>query len=226
MVPDGMTVLEAGAPAGNLYGPPGDNIDTLPDLERRWGLPDNSEFVCLPPHLQYPPTNPGPHGPPVTTRGFGATTIGSEHELGYTAHWQWTAEALTTLPSGDRTFDSRGAGEAVRGIVSYGNGPSGVSRTAGYISETEPRAAGGQRYRRCNPDLVVTWQSSAWLQFYAQVDAQSQVADQRGWGPDADGGVQHLINCDFEVDLEAGARTQGDLGGFSNDTGVGLELLL
>ena len=225
VVPDGMTVLEAGATAGSLYGAPGGKIDTLPNLELRWGLPDNSEFVWLPPDFQYQPTNAGPHGPAATTRGFGATTIGIKHEFGHTAHWQWTAEALTTLPSGSNIFGSRGFGEAVNGIVSYGNGPLGVSLMAGYTSETEPTAAGGQRYQSFNPDLVATWQSSARLQLYAEVYAQSHVGYHHGWGTDADGGVQYLVDPDFEVDLEEGVRIQGALGGFSNYTGVGLGLL-
>ena len=97
---------------------------------------------------------------------------------------------------------------------------------AGYASQTEPTAAGGQRYQSFNPDLVATWQSSARLQLYAEVYAQSHVGYHHGWGTDADGGVQYLVDPDFEVDLEEGVRIQGALGGFSNYTGVGLGLLL
>ena len=225
VVPQGMTVLEAGATAGNLYGAPGGQIDTLPNMELRWGLSGNSELVWLPPNFQYQSVNAGPGGPPQTLRGFGPTTVGIKHELGYNEHWQWTAEALATLPSGDTTFGSHGLGGALNAIVSYGSGPLGVSLMVGLTSQTEPTAVGGQRFQSFNPDLVVTWQSSARLQFYGEIYGQSNSGYHQGWGTDADGGLQYLVTPDFEVDLEEGVRLQGNLGGFSNYTGVGLGLL-
>jgi hypothetical protein len=224
VVPQGMTVLEAGATAGNLYGAPGGRVDTLPNLELRFGLPGNSEFVWLPPNFQYQSVNGAAGIPAATVRGFGPTTVGVKHELGDTRNWQWTAEALATLPSGDSTFGSHGLGAAVNAIVSYGNGPLGVSLMAGVTSQTEPTAAGGQRFQSFNPDLVVTWQSTSRLQFYGEIYAQSNSGYREGWGTDADGGVQYLITRDFEVDLEEGARIQGNLGGLSNYTGIGLGL--
>ena len=226
VVPEGMTVIEAGATAGSVYGSPGGQIDTLPNLELRWGLPGNSEFVWLPPNYQYQSLNAGAQGPAQTIQGFGPTTIGIKHSLGYTEHWQWTAEALATLPSGDTTFGSHGVGGAVNGIVSYGNGPLGVSLMVGMTSETEPTAVGGQRFQSFNPDLVVTWAATSRLQFYGEVYGQSHAGYGLGWGSDFDGGLQYLVNPDFEVDLEEGVRLQGQLGGFSNYTGVGLGLLL
>src|SRR6185437_7163392 len=49
VVPQGMSDLEAGATAGNLYPAPGGRFYTMPNLTLRWGLPDDSEFVWLPP---------------------------------------------------------------------------------------------------------------------------------------------------------------------------------
>ncbi len=226
VVPEGMTVIEAGATAGNIYGTPGGQIDTLPNLELRWGLPGNSEFVWLPPDYQYQSLNAGPQGAAQTIQGFGPTTIGIKHSLGYTEHWQWTAEALATLPSGDNTFGSHGVGGALNGIVSYGNGPIGVSLMLGVTSQTEPTAVGGQRFQSVNPDLVVTWAATSRLQFYGEVYGQTSSGYGLGWGSDFDGGLQYLVDPDFEVDLEEGVRLQGQLGGFSSYTGVGLGLLL
>lgn len=225
VVSQGMTVIEAGATAGNLYGVPGGKVDTLPNLELRWGLPADSELVWLPPNFQYESLDAAPGVPAATVRGFGPTTVGIKHALGYTEDWQWTAEALATLPSGDSTFGSHGLGAAVNAIVSYGNGPLGVSLMVGVTSQTEPTAAGGQRFQSFNPDLVVTWASTSRLQFYAEMYAQSHSSYVQGWGTDADGGLQYLVTPDFEVDLEEGVRIQGDLGGFSNYTGVGLGLM-
>ena len=225
VVPKGLTVLEAGATAGNLYGSPGGEIDTLPNLELRWGLGGNSELVWLPPSFQYQSVNAGPGGPAATMSGFGPTTVGIKHTFGYTEHWQWTAETLATLPSGDSTFGSHGLGGAVNAIVSYGNGPLGVSLMVGLTSQTEPTASGGRRFQSFNPDLVVTWLTSSRLQFYGEVYGQSHSGYRQGWGTDADGGLQYLITADFEVDLEEGVRVQGNLGGFSSYTGVGLGLM-
>lgn len=226
VVPRGMTVIEAGATVGNLYGRPGGNVDTLPNLELRWGLPGDSEFVLLPPNFQYRSVDAAPRLPAATVGGFGPTTVGIKHLVGYSDSWQWTDEALVTLPSGDSTFGSHGVGVALNAIVAYGDGPFGISLMVGVTSQTASSAAGGQRFQSFNPDLVVTWQSTARLQFYAELDGQSHSGYRRGWGSDADGGVQYLLTPDFEVDLEEGVRIQGSLGGFANYTGVGLGLML
>ena len=226
VVPQGTTVLEAGATLGRLTGAPGGTLDTAPNLELRFGLPDNSEFVWLPPDFQYQRSDASGDAPAQTLRGFGPTTLGIKHEIGYSAHWQWTAEALATLPSGGRLFGSDGVGGAVNGIVSYSSsGPFGASLMLGVSSETDPTAAGGGRYQSLNPDLVATWQSSDRLQFYAEVYGQSHAGYGQGWGSDADGGLQYLLAPDIEVDLEAGVRLQGNLGGFSHYVGAGIGLM-
>ncbi len=226
VVPDGMGVLEAGLTFGQISGLPGGSIDTGPNAEFRWGLPGNSELVLLPPNEQYQRYS-AIHGMPAfTMQGLGPTTVGIKHEFGYSAHWQWTAEALATVPSGSREFGSRGVGMAANGIISYSsNGPFGASLMLGVTSETEPSAAGGRRYLSINPDFVVTWQSTNQLQFYAEAYGQSHTGYGQGWGSDADGGVQYLINPDVEVDLEEGVRMQGNLGGFSHYTGFGMGIL-
>lgn len=225
VAPQGMTVIEAGATAGSLYGTAGGRVDTLPDAELRFGLPDRSELVWLPPNFQYQTLDAGAGMPGGRMRGFGPTTLGVKHELGYDAHWQWTAEALATLPSGDSTFGSHGVGGALNAIISYGDGPWGVSLMAGVTSQTEPTAAGGGRFQSFNPDLVVTWASGPRVQLYAEVYAQSHSGARQGWGTDADGGVQYLLTPAFEVDVEEGVRLQGSLGGFANYTGIGLGLM-
>ena len=220
-----MFDIEAGATTGNLYPAPGGRVYTLPGLALRWGLPDNSEFVWLPPNFQHQSVD-GPLGSPAATmRGFGPTTIGIKHVIGYSEHWLWTAEALATLPSGDSTFGSHGPGGALNAIVSYGNGPLGVSLMVGATSEAEPTAAGGQRFQSFNPDLVVTWGASPQVQLFGELYAQSHSGYQQGWGSNADGGLQYLVTPGLEVDVEAGVRIQGTLGGFCHYTGMGFGLM-
>lgn len=225
VVPQGMSAIEAGATAGNLYGTPGGSFYTLPNLALRWGLPGNSELVWLPLNFQHQSLDGGAAVPATTLRGFGATTIGFKHALGYTEHWQWTAEALATLPSGDSTFGSHGLGGAVNAIIGYGNGPFGVSLMVGVTSQTEPTAAGGQRFQSFNPDLVMTWAAAARWQLYGEIYSQSHSGYLQGWGTNADAGLQYLVTPGLVVDVEEGVRIQGSLGGFSSYTGVGLGVM-
>jgi hypothetical protein len=225
VVPQGKSDIEAGASAGNLYPAPGGNVYTLPNLTLRWGLPDDSELVWLPPGFLYQSVPGGAGEPAATIRGFGPTTIGMKHVLGYTEHWQWTAETLATLPSGDSAFGSHGLGGALNAIVGYGTGRLGVSLMIGATSQTEPTATGGHRFQSFNPDLVATWASTSRLQIFSEIYAQSHAGHLRGWGTNVDGGLQYLATPDLVVDLEEGVRIQGDLGGLSNYTGVGLGLL-
>lgn len=225
VVPQGLTDIELGATAGRLSGPPGGRFDNLPDLAVRWGLPADWELVWLPPNAQRESLDATAGGPAKTIRGFGPTTIGTKHVLGYGEHWQWTAEVLATLPSGDSRFGSRGLGSAVNAIAGYGDGRLGVSLMAGFTSETEPTAAGGRRFQSFNPDLVVTWASSSRLQLFAEIYSQSHSGYLQGWGANADGGVQYLVTPHLVVDVEEGVGIAGSLGGFANYMGAGLGLM-
>lgn len=214
VVAQGMADIEGGVVAGNLYPAPGGRYYMLPNLALRWGLRENSELVWLPPNFQH-----------QSTHGFGPTTVGFKHVLGWTDHWQWTAEGLATLPSGDSAFGSRGLGGALNAIVSYGNGPLGLSLMVGATSQTAATAAGGQRFQSFNPDLVVTWAATSRAQLFGEVYSQSHSGYLQGWGTNADGGLQYLLTPDLVVDVEEGVRLQGGLGGFANYTGVGLGVL-
>lgn len=225
VVPQGMADIEAGATVGNLYGAAGGEFQSFPNLALRWGLPGNSEVVWLPPSFQRQQVDAGPGAAAGTTRGFGPTTIGVKHELSYTENWLWTAEALVTLPSGDSIYGSHGLGGAVNAILAYGNGPLGVSLMVGATSQTEPAAAGGQRFHSFNPDLVMTWAAASSLQLYGEIYAQSHSGYLQGWGTNADAGLQYLVTPDLVMDLEEGVRIRGNLGGFSNYTGFGFGLM-
>lgn len=225
VVPQGMTDIEMGAAFGNLHGEPGGEFHTLPNLAVRRGLAGNSELVWLPPTFQRQSSDGGPGTPARTVGGLGPTTIGIKHELGYTDHWQLTAEALLTPPSGDRTYGSDGLGAATNAILGYGNGPFGVSLMVGVTTQTEPAAAGGQRFQSFNPDLVMTWGATARVQLYGEIYAQSHTGYRQGWGTNADAGLQCLLTQRLVVDLEEGVRIRGELGGFSDYTGAGLAFM-
>ncbi|MHB8742130.1 MAG: transporter [Sulfuricaulis sp.] len=226
VVPRGRIVLEAGIQRAALSGTPGGQFATLPNAELRFGLPDQSELVWLPPNLQYQHNKAGSGSAAGTAHGFSATTLGLKHEIGYNAQWQETIEDLVTAPSGSPLYGSHGWGDAASGIVSYSpGGPFGLSLMLGISSQTAPTAAGGNRFNSINPDIVVTWLSNPRLQFYGEVYGQSRTAYAQGSGFDADGGVQYLLDRKWEVDLEEGIRLHGELGGFERYTGIGLGAL-
>ncbi|MHB8623168.1 MAG: transporter [Sulfuricaulis sp.] len=226
VVAQGRVVLEAGIQRGALSATPGGHFATVPDAELRFGLSDQNELAWLPPNLQYQHNNAGPGSAAGTAHGFGATTLGLKHQIGYSAHWQETIEDLATAPSGSSLYGSHGWGNAASGIVSYSSGgPFGLSLMLGISSQTAPTAAGGNRFNSINPDIVVTWLSNPRLQFYGEVYGQNRTAYGQGSGFDADGGVQYLLDRKWEVDLEEGFRLHGELGGFARYTGIGLGTL-
>ena len=47
----------------------------------RWSLPENAEFVWLPPNYQYQRNEARGGVPAVTERGFGPTTLGVKQEI-------------------------------------------------------------------------------------------------------------------------------------------------
>ena len=214
----GRTILEMGYQHQTLTGA-GGRQDNFPEAELRFGLPDNNEFVLLPPNYirQTTPAIAGGNG---TQSGYSATVLGWKHELGYTRHWLYAAEGLFTLPTGTAGFGSPGPGVALNGIVSYSLTPTtGLSLMLGMTSEDD---GSGKRYTSVNPDLVGTELLSRDVQLYAELYGQSRTAAGQGSGWDADGGIQYLLTRYWEVDAEIGTRVAGRLGGFDHYLGLGM----
>lgn len=208
-----QVILEVGAQYNSLTSGHG-NLN-YPELELRLGLPEKNEiFLLLPNYYQQDGS------------GFGATSAGIKHEFFYTEKIILSAEGIFTLPSGGGAFGSAGFGSEVNGIVSYILSPT-ISTTLmlGFSTETVPSNAGGGRYNSFNPDLVVTWQPKNDLQFYGEVYGQSKISSHQGSGFNLDGGIQYLIQPFWEIDIEAGKRISGNLGGFNYYVGAGTGLL-
>ena len=197
-----------------------------PQLELRFGLPDSNELVLLPPNLNRVITLL-PGGSSQTISGGSASVVGFKHEFGYNTQWLWTGEALVTLPSGSPDFGSAGTGYAVNGIVSDSLTPVfSLTLMLGVTHLTAPaNMQAGAYYWSLNPDLVAVWQTSQTFQFYAEVYGQSHTGPGQGAGYNADGGIQYLVNPDFELDAEIGQRLSGNLGGWSHYIGLGFGLL-
>jgi hypothetical protein len=221
-VPLGKAVLELGYQHADVRGVGGGAADNYPQAELRFGLPGNNEFKILP--SNYNSQRAGI--PEITSTGLSATSIGFKHELGYTGKWLGSMEAVLTLPSGSNAFGSRGLGAALNGIVEYSlSDQIGLSLQFGPSSQTEPTSSGGGRFTSFASSLVATWQPAKRLQFYGEVFGQTSAGPGKGAGYNFDGGVQYLIAPWWEVDLEAGVRLYGNLGGFNHYYGAGMGFL-
>ncbi|HTR45720.1 MAG TPA: transporter [Thermodesulfovibrionales bacterium] len=217
VVPQGEFVLEAGFQHATLRGPGGGRADNFPQAAFRVGLPGKNEFVLLP--QDYTEQRVADED----SSGWSPLTIGIKHSLGYRGPWQGAVEALFTLRSGSRAFGSDGPGVAFNGIAAYSVSEEvGVALQLGVSSQTDPSSAGGRRFTAFLSNLVATWQPVSRLQFYGEIFGQTSSGPGKGAGYNFDGGIQYLITPFWEIDLGAGVRLIGDLGGFSHFFGAGM----
>ena len=225
VVKPGDAVLETGWARYTFLGQSGHALG-YPQGELRFGLPDQNEFVFLPPNISSQVT-PVPGGGNQTIVGGSASVVGIKHEFGYNARWIWAGETLFTLPSGSPTYGSAATGYAVNGIVGYSLTSSvALTLMLGVTHLALPtNLQGGAYYWSANPDLVLTWETTQNFQFYLEAYGQNHTGPGQGAGYDADGGVQYLITPRFEVDAEIGQRISGNLGGWSHYFGVGAGFL-
>ncbi len=225
VVKPGDAVLETGWARYTLLGQSGHALG-YPQGELRFGLPDQNEFVFLPPNLNRQVASM-PGGGSQTIAGGSASVVGIKHEFGYNARWIWAGETLFTLPSGSPTYGSAATGYAVNGIVGYSLTSSvALTLMLGVTHLAQPaNIQAGAYYWSVNPDLVLTWETTENLQFYLEAYGQNHTGPGQGAGYDADGGVQYLITPRFEVDAEIGRRISGNLGGWSHYFGVGAGFL-
>lgn len=213
VVPFEKGVVEMGAQYQNL--PSSKRGYNLPQFLLRLGLPANTELDIHAPNYTWQTLRP--HA------GWGATTVGLKHQLGYNQKWLGSVEGFLTLPTGSNAFGSDGLGGTVNGLVEYEINPAwALTFMLGWSTQTEPFSSGGQRYNSVNPDLVLSWQPKEKIEYVAEVYGQSKTAPRSGAGFNADVGVLYAWTPNLETDLEVGQRISGQLGGFNNYIGAGL----
>ncbi len=217
VVPFEKGIIELGAQYQSLItgGKTGYN---LPQAELRLGLPAKTELAILFPNFTRQTIIP--HA------GWGATTVGLKHELGYNAKWLGSIEGLLTLPSGSKAFGSDSVGGAINGIVNYTiNSALTLTLMLGVSTQTLPYALRGQRYNSVNPDAVLSWQVTEKFETFGEVYGQSKTSPTSGAGFNADAGVLYLFTPNLVSDLEVGQRISGKLGLFNHYVGAGLAWL-
>lgn len=215
-IPYQKLMIEAGYQYLNLIS--GGNSQNFPQTAVRLGLPEDTELFILAPNYNIQSTSP--------TVGLGAASIGLKHVIGYNSKLIWTAETLFTAPTGSAAFGSDGIGVTVNGILTYNISSSfGATFMLGVTSLTLPQLSGGKRYTSVNPDLLLSWQISQRVAMFGEAFAQTETAPGQGSGADIDGGFQFLATKNILLDIEAGNRGYGQIGGFNNYVGCGFAIL-
>ncbi|HSW70886.1 MAG TPA: hypothetical protein VLH77_02780, partial [Gammaproteobacteria bacterium] len=216
VVPFEKGIIEAGFQYQNLKG--SKRGYNLPETVLRLGLPAKTELVILFPN--YFRQTVQPHA------GWGPTTIGLKHELGYNEKWLASIEGLVIWPSGGAAFGSDGTGGIINGIIDYSLSPSlDLTFMLGVSTQALPYGASGQRFNSVNPDLVLAWLVTPKFQTYAEIYGQSKTGPSEGAGFNADAGIQYAWTPNLVTDLELGQRISGKLGSFNNYVGTGLAWL-
>ena len=217
VVPNQKSELEVGYQYEQLTHSAGVE-QNFPEAQFRLGLPANNEFTVLLPNYIHQTSAP--------RTGSTATAFGAKHEFWYNEKWIVSGETLITMPNGSAAFGSKGVGVTLNGLIDYSiNSQFILSLMLGGTSETQPSLAGGERFSSINPDLVFTYAPTEKLNLYAEVYGQSKTGPGESNGANADAGILYLLFPSLVVDLEAGHRLKGNLGGFNHYFGTGFSVL-
>lgn len=217
VVPYKKVVMEFGYQYQELTHSAG-HQQNFPEAVFRLGLPADNEFVVVLPNriLQSD----------VPRAGSTATIVGLKHELGYNQFWLAAIESLVALPNGSAAFGSKGTGLAINGILSYAfNDRYNATFMLGGSTATTPSMDGGKRYSSVNPDLVLTYSATEFINVYGEIYGQTKTAPDETSGYNFDGGLLYLVSPHAMVDIEVGHRVSGNLAGFHQYVGTGFAIM-
>ncbi|WP_419418450.1 transporter [Legionella sp. D16C41] len=210
--------LELGAAYQKLAQGMGEGYN-FPQPEVRIGLLHQSELFFFLPNYYYQRL-------PVLS-GFTNASLGLKHQLGYTDKWVWALEGELELPGGSKNFGTKALGGIVNGIISCTlSNTLSLTFVIGVSTESDSINAGGRRYNSFNPDGLLAYSFTDTLSFYAEVYGQTKTSATTGSGFNADAGLLYLIRPNMVVDLSAGQRLSGFLGGFNHYFEAGMSFLI
>ncbi len=179
-------------------------LQTLPQLELRYGAGDNVELKLFPPNYLLQSTFAA--GKTGSLDGFGDAGLGMKYEFRYGERWGIATDTAITIPSGSKGFTGKGTGVILNGIVAYNlNADIGIGFQLGVYRLFNPAYAGQET--TVNPIIVVSDQLNEItenLQLYAECYNAIDVQHNTGIASYIDSGVQYLLLPNVEVDFEAG----------------------
>ena len=179
-------------------------LETLPQIELRYGTGHNIELKLFPPNYKLLTT----YTAGKTSRIFGYSNagLGVKYEFEYGKKWGIAADTAVMFPSGTTDFGSNGTGVIVNGIFAYNiNADISVGVQIGLFHLFNPVYSIQQT--SVNPIIVVTDQLNQItdrLQIYAECYNTIDIMHDNGIMSSIDAGVQYLLSQDIEIDLEAG----------------------
>ncbi|BCA95602.1 hypothetical protein TUM19329_19630 [Legionella antarctica] len=214
LVPNKSIVMESGYQHLSLLG--GGTQQNFPEALLRFGLADEFEFnILLPNYI---------HQNILPYTGYQATVMGVKHQIGSSSEWVTVIDGYVILPSGTANFGSERIGGIVNGLFGYNfTSEINLSGMLGVSSQTQSINEGGMRFTSVNPALVLSW-SKEKVSVYWEIYGQSKPSPEDNAGLNTDAGVIYLIKKNIAIDLEAGQRINGSLGGFSHFWGAGISI--
>lgn len=186
----------------------------FPATELRFGLlNDNEWFITLPNYIY--PSN--------WHSGFQTTITGLKHQLINNSQWVIAVETLLVLPGGSAIYGDKAIGVIFNGIIIYTlNSQWSLSGMMGATTQTDPRAAGGQRFNSLNPDWVLSYAPTEKIMTYVEVYGQSKTSAAQGAGFNIDEGLLLLFTPNIVLNTSITERLSGNLGGFERYISAGL----
>lgn len=213
-VPEKNIIVEYGYQYMQLLG--SGIMHNLPEMEIRFGLPDNFEFVLYPPNYYNESVYP--------RVGFGPTSLAVKHILASGSKWVASVDLYTILPSGSAFWGSQKPGGDISGILTYNlSNEISMSGEFGVSSTSLPVNYGGISFNSFNSDIVLSWNKDK-LSLYVEAYGQSKTSPYDGSGYNSDAGIIYLFRKNIAVDLEVGQRLSGALGGFNTYFGTGISI--
>lgn len=159
--------------------------------------------------------------------GSNSPILGIKHLLFNTGNTLLSVESLFTLPAGSPALGNKDIGVSFNGIIGYSITPKlGINFMAGVSDQTQSQLDGGERTISVNPDLVLTYLLQEKLSLYGEIYGQSKTAPDQGSGFNWDVGFIYLWSPTLTVDVSAGRRLSGQLGGFSDYIGAGFAFII
>lgn len=190
----------------------------FPTAEFRFGLPANKEaYVVLPNYF---------HQSILPYSGFGPVGVGYKQIIKSSNKSLLTFDALIITPSGSVTFGSRGIGSDLSAIFTYTLSKKlSFTGELSFVTLTESKFNGGQRFNSINPDGFLTWALTDNLQLYGELYGQSKTGPHQGSGINAAAGVVYLLAKNMTVDIEASQRLRGLIGNTEHYVSAGGAIL-
>lgn len=215
-VPAKKLLIEGGAQDQKIIG--GGSQINLPELNLRFGLSKNTEFVSIPPNYIHQTVSP--------ISGNTPTWMAIKHRFYTNKKWIITGEAAVSPASGSRTFGSPHLEAALIGILFHQiNKKLSWQVQMGLTELSDPAISGGNRYQSFNPNFLINYTFKDKISLYLEFFGQTKTSSTEAFGLIEGLGLVYLLNQKTTLDIEFYQRITGEILGFEHFVGAGITRL-